>query len=272
MKNLQNRKLIMNIKKVTSGLLASAVVLSGGLLLQPSAAFATTGLCAVNSDYADEEWISEFVIDGQSVLGNQGDTYTDNTASSLTTLQAGQTYNIDITISVDFFNSPGSNDAWDENAFAWLDLNQDGVVDLNTELLFTDGDNTTNFTQVGTSDVWTETFSGTFTVPAGAFNGVSVGRVMNQYVNPGDDPILCNSDPLAFDPGVSAFEFGSTTDFALTIQGGVDNPATTPSTPAAEPTLAETGSDASTLINYALAFVAIGGVLSALAFALRKKS
>lgn len=261
----------MNIKKVSSTLLASALLLSGGLLTQPSAAYASTALCDVNSDYADEEWISEFVIDGQTVTGTQGDTYTDNSSTSLATLQAGQTYNISITISVDFFNNPGNNDAWDENVFAWLDLNQDGIVDLNNELLFSDGDNTTNFTQIGSSDVWTETFSGTFTVPAGAFNGVSVGRVMNQYVAPGDEPIMCNSDPLAFDPGVSAFEFGSTTDFALTIQGGVDNPANTPSTPTAVPTLAETGSGTLGLVKYALAFVMLGSALSALAIILRKK-
>lgn len=281
----------MIFSKVTTGFLASAFLITGGLILQPAAGFATTSLCDVNSDFADEEWISGFSISGQSVLGTQGSTYTDNTASSLTTLQAGQSYNIDITISVDFFNTPGSNDQWDENAFAWLDLNQDGVVDLVTEQLLADGDNTANFTQIGSSDVWTKTFSTTFTVPVNAINGLSVGRVMNQFVNPGDDPIMCNSDPAAFDPGVSAFEFGSTTDFAVTIQGGVDNtptPSATPSasstpsiTPSAsstptstpgasaitsaQPKLALTGENLAPQITIGLGLIVIGGVLAILA-------
>jgi hypothetical protein len=206
--------------------IAAAVGILSSPLAMSSPAQADSGLCAVNSNSADEEWITSLKLGpNPSIATEQGVTYKDASVGSIGTFGAEQSYSIEMTINVDLAEQAQGDPAWEEDVFVWLDLNQDGVVDLTNENIFT-GQQTSNlFTQVdpvNVPTVWQYTFTGNFTVPAGAFNGDVAGRAMLQYVEPGDSPILCNSDPQSFEPGVKAFEFGSTLDFKASITGGVD--------------------------------------------------
>lgn len=244
------------LKKFGSAAFVGA--LAFGSLLTAAPASAASGLCAVTSDSADEEWITGLKLGSNpAIASEQSTTYKDMTATSVGTFKAGTTNNsIEFTVNVDLAQMSPGDPAWQEFVFVWLDLNQDGQVDLTTERIFADSETTDNFTQpdaVNQPTVWTYTFTGNFAVPASAFNGEATGRAMLQFVDPGDQPVLCNSDPNALDPNVTAFEFGSTLDFKVGIEGGVENPAT------AKPTLAETGAEGAVLpALVGLLLVAVG--------------
>jgi LPXTG-motif cell wall-anchored protein len=94
-------------------------------------------------------------------------------------------------------------------------------------------------------NILAKTFTGSFQVPSTAYNGTVYGRAMLQFVEPNGEPIMCNSDPDAWDPGISAFEAGTVIDFKVKLTGGIDNPA-----------LANTGSD-----NASLGAIAAGLIL-----------
>ena len=248
--------------KIIRGSIAASIAF-GSMFAIASPAHATTGLCAANSDSADEEWIDSLTVGSASpVVDGQSNTYFDATASTLGTYAAGSTGNqISTQITVDMAQA-ASGEIWDENVFIWLDLNQDGQVDLSNELIYSDSKGTDTFTQPDPTNqpsVYTMAFDGTFDVPADAFNGDVVGRVMLQYVDAGSDPILCNDDPNAFIPGVSAYEYGATLDFKIAVTGGVDNPAAQNN--AVHRTLANTGVDAAAtnaLVASAISLLAAG--------------
>jgi hypothetical protein len=236
--------------------LLTALGLTAGAVLAPTVAVspaqASSGLCAVNSDYADEDWISSVKVGtSQPATSEQGVTYKDATTSSLGTFEAGSTNNqIEITANVDI--AAEGSDAWEEHIFVWLDLNQDGVVDLNNEQIFTVARLADDFTIIdnATPNLRRYTFTGNFSIPSNAYNGSAVGRAMLQYVAPGDQPYLCNSDPAGYDPGVSAFEAGSVLDFKIGITGGVTKPS-----------LANTGSDYQGLLLIAGLLLTLGATL-----------
>lgn len=222
-----------------------------------SPASAAAGLCAANSDYADEDWITNLQLgSGTAITGEQGVTYQDATGTSVGTFAAGSTNNqITATVNIDMSTAdPG--DIWPEHVFIWLDLNQDGVVDLNTESIYSEEVTSDLFTVPDQSapNAKTHTYTGTFSIPRTAYNGTVIGRAMLQWVPTGEQPILCNSDSNAYDQGNSAFEAGTVIDFKANITGGVNNP-----------TLANTGSDntmaialGSTLLLGGAALIAVG--------------
>lgn len=234
-----------------------------------SPANAASGLCAAKSDYADEDWITSLQLGpSNSVTGAQGETYQDQTASSLGTFAAGSTGNqISVVVNVDMNQNPTDN--WDENVYIWLDLNQDGEVDLTTEQIFAETEQTDNFTvpdPTNFPNAKTHTYTGTFAMPADAYNGTAIGRAMLQFVPPEQDPILCNDDPNAYDPGISAFEAGTVIDFKVDVTGGVDNPATVE-----KEALANTGSEAQITAVFGGALV-IAGATAVAVTRRRKKS
>ena len=229
-----------------------AFALAGSFALFPligvsPANAAPGGLCAVNSDYAEEDWITNLTLgNGTALAVAQGETYKDASAQTVGTYAAGTSNSISLTINVNIADQGG--DDWDEHVFVWLDLNQNGVVDLAKEEIFEAHAMTSTFSPAGADpNILAHTFTGTFTVPADAYNGTVYGRAMLQYIEPNGTPIMCNSNPNAWDPGVSAFEAGTVLDFKVELTGGIDNPQ-----------LAATGSDYSGLLAIAAALIAIG--------------
>ena len=230
-----------------------ALVIAGGLAIAPLAGLspanaAPGGLCAANSEYSDEDWITDLTMGaGTSVGVAQGETYKDASAQSVGTYAAGTSNSISLTINVNIADQGG--DDWDEHVFVWLDLNQNGVVDLAEEEIFEAHAMTSTFSPAGADpNILAHTFTGTFTVPVNAYNGTVYGRAMLQYIEPNGTPIMCNSNPNAWDPGVSAFEAGTVLDFKVELTGGIENPQ-----------LAATGSDYSGLLAIAAGLLALGG-------------
>ena len=117
-----------------------AFALAGSFALFPligvsPANAAPGGLCAVNSDYAEEDWITNLTLgNGTALAVAQGETYKDASAQSVGTYAAGTSNSISLTINVNIADQGG--DDWDEHVFVWLDLNQNGVVDLAKEEIF----------------------------------------------------------------------------------------------------------------------------------------
>ena len=230
-----------------------AFALAGSFALFPligvsPANAAPGGLCAVNSDYAEEDWITNLTLgNGTALAVAQGETYKDASAQSVGTYAAGTSNSISLTINVNIADQGG--DDWDEHVFVWLDLNQNGVVDLAEEEIFEAHAMTSTFSPAGADpNILAHTFTGTFTVPVNAYNGTVYGRAMLQYIEPNGTPIMCNSNPNAWDPGVSAFEAGTVLDFKVELTGGIENPQ-----------LAATGSDYSGLLAIAAGLLALGG-------------
>ena len=230
-----------------------AFALAGSFALFPligvsPANAAPGGLCAVNSDYAEEDWITNLTLgNGTALAVAQGETYKDASAQTVGTYAAGTSNSISLTINVNIADQGG--DDWDEHVFVWLDLNQNGVVDLAEEEIFEAHAMTSTFSPAGADpNILAHTFTGTFTVPVNAYNGTVYGRAMLQYIEPNGTPIMCNSNPNAWDPGVSAFEAGTVLDFKVELTGGIENPQ-----------LAATGSDYSGLLAIAAGLLALGG-------------
>lgn len=241
----------------TLGLASMAVLAPIGFAAPATAA--PGGLCSANSEYADEDWITSLTLgSGTSVGVAQGETYKNASATSAGTYTAGTNYGISVTINVDISDQGG--DDWDEHVFVWLDLNQDGTVDLDEEEIFSDSAMTSTMSAAGSDpNILTKTFTGNFAIPADAYNGTVYGRAMLQFVDPNSDPILCNNDPDGWDPGVSAFEAGTVIDFKVNLTGGIDNP-----------TLANTGAESDTLAVFGLTAIGVGSVLAGIARRKRK--
>jgi len=243
-----------------------ALLLAAGFALAPlanvpAANAAPGGLCASNSEYADEDWITTLKLGSHSpITSAQGLTYKDASATSAGTFAAGTSNAIELTVNVDLTDSGG--DDWDEHVFVWLDTNQNGEVDLDNEEVFTANAFTSTFTNIGADpNLRTHTFTGTFDVPANAYNGTVYGRAMLQYVGPNESPYMCNSDPDGWDPGVSAFEAGTVLDFKVNLTGGIDNPE-----------LANTGTDNSTSLVIGASLLVSGFAVLALVGRRRRKS
>jgi hypothetical protein len=142
------------------------------------------------------------------------------TATTSTTLTAGSTYTISLTVGyyLDSWFGPVNCIA------AWIDFNNDGVFDTSEKIA------QSGF--LGANDVYTATF----TVPSGAINGTTRMRVFedNQNLNMN----------LNISPCVSFYGVGEVEDYTVTITGGVTPmtfawaPSTSVSTPNADSTLA----------------------------------
>lgn len=246
------------VKSTLALALAASFAFAPFAAISPATA-APGGLCAANSEYADEDWITNLTLGSGTPVGvAQGEIYKDASAQSVGTFTAGSSNAISLTINVDISDQGG--DDWDEHVFVWLDLNQNGSVDLANEEIFEASGMTSTFSPAGADpNILAHTFTGNFTVPTSAYNGTVYGRAMLQFVEPNGHPYLCNSDPDGWDPGVSAFEAGTVLDFKVDLTGGVDNPA-----------LANTGSETDTMLWLGGSLLVAGTALTAVATRKRK--
>ncbi|MBS1529078.1 MAG: hypothetical protein JSU01_02120, partial [Bacteroidetes bacterium] len=138
------------------------------------------------------EYVSSVTINGstaQGATGYSGPGYFDHTSSSLTTLTAGNTYNVSVTVN--------TNGAYQEYVKIWIDYNGNGDLQDAGELVFDQ-----NYTFTGT-----HVYSGTVTIPTTAFNGPVYIRTILVYSS---SPTICGS-----------YDYGATIDCKATITGGV---------------------------------------------------
>lgn len=169
-----------------------------GLLLNPACSGPGTGLCIPisSSGTADGDYINRVAlgtINNANTGGIGQPTYTDYSATLSTSLIRGSQYTLSV--------QGGTFD--DDNVAAWIDYDQDEVLEAAEKLGETD------ITQAG------QTVTITFTVPAGASLGATVLRVRNVFHNTGE--------PVPTDP-CFAYDFGETEDYGITIQGGGGGP------------------------------------------------
>ncbi|KOH42808.1 hypothetical protein NC99_43650 [Sunxiuqinia dokdonensis] len=143
------------------------------------------------------EYISEVSINGASAAGAPdatgfatGPGYIDHTSSSLTTLVAGSTYPVSVTVK--------TGSTYQEYVKIWFDFNGNGDLTDIGELVYEADQNIDG----------TYTFNGTITVPNDVFNGDVYIRVVMTFEN---SPTLCGE-----------YDYGTTIDLKATITGGVD--------------------------------------------------
>ncbi len=155
---------------------------------------AQSTLCDARAKNQDFEWVSRIKInDGTRTSEKTG--YADFTYSPISTLIAGQTYEVE----VDVNTSNNNSGDWTENIKLWFDLNQDSIIDVQ-ELLFK-----------GNAIVrGLFTFKGTITLPKTTFNGDVIGRMIMQYE---ENPVPCGDS-----------SHGTVYDIKVNVRGGMNNP------------------------------------------------
>ena len=149
-------------------------------------------LCPSSPTTFGYEYVSSITINGQTRQGNTGYSgpgYMDYSGSSLTTMVAGNTYPVSVTVV--------TNTTWHEYVKIWFDFNGNQNLLDPGELVFDQ-----NHTWSGV-----HTFSGNITVPTTAYNGEVYLRVIMVYAAV---PQLCGS-----------YSYGNTLDFKVNITGGV---------------------------------------------------
>ncbi|HVW15493.1 MAG TPA: Ig-like domain-containing protein, partial [Mucilaginibacter sp.] len=153
---------------------------------------AQSPLCSSGPTMFGYEYVSSVTINGSTVqgaTGYSGPGYFDQTGSSLTTLTAGNTYNVSVTVN--------TNGAYQEYVKIWIDYNGNGDLQDAGELVFDQ-----NYTFTGT-----QVYSGTVTIPTTAFNGPVYIRTILVYSS---SPTICGS-----------YDYGATIDCKATITGGL---------------------------------------------------
>ncbi len=171
----------------------------------PVAMKAQSPLCVSSPSSYCCEYVSEVNINGAirngapaSTAYTSGPGYFDYTSEILTTMEAGSTYPVSVTVN--------TNSLYQEFVKIWFDFNGNNTLTDAGELVF-DQVNTINGSYV---------FSGNITVPADAFNGEVYVRVVMVYAN---IPELCGY-----------YSFGTTLDFKVLITEGIDSEKITVST------------------------------------------
>ena len=156
------------------------------------ALMAQSPLCQSYGQSQHYEWVTRVKIhDGERTSSKVG--YQDFTASSISTLTAGQTYNIEVDVRT-------NGVTYNEYVKIWFDLNQDNIIQDPGELVYNQS------AYVNTL----KTFTGTITIPTTAFNGIMYGRMIMQYAAA---PALCGP-----------YTYGTTYDVKANILGGSTNP------------------------------------------------
>ena len=174
---------------------------------------AASPLCASKGNNQNYEWVTRVAINGTSVaIPKTG--YHDTTGAAIATLQAGQSYPVEVDVRTD-----GS--VYNEYVKFWFDLNQDGAIQdgaLNaSELVYSTNASFATF----------RTFTGTITIPTTAYNGPMYVRMIMQYAA---SPALCGT-----------YTYGTTVDLLVNITGATPNP-TAPAAPTAVTAVAGNGS------------------------------
>src|SRR5690606_13632278 len=137
--------------------------------------------------------ISRISIAGNSInIPTTG--YYDTSGSIIASLEAGQSYPIEVDVRTD-------GTEYLEYVNLWLDMNQNGVIDPTGERLY----------QVSHSLATFHTFTGNITVPETAYDGQIFGRIIMQF---NASPALCGS-----------YTYGTTVDYRVALTGGAVNPA-----------------------------------------------
>ncbi len=216
-----NSKLCNANRRVTRGHFTSVSVaaLSSAAFSvgSPTSAYADSPLCVSTSTNATIEWVTRVGIDGVDINIAPNTNYFDGSNTSLSSVAAGESFDIEVDVVT---NGP----VYNEFVIAWLDLNQDGVIDDASERVFVQNAN------VDGSGL---TFSGSsVAVPNTAFNGTTYGRVIMQFAA---NPNLCGT-----------YEYGTTVDFRMDVEGGADNP-NAPQPPASVVAVAGNGNAALTI-------------------------
>ena len=179
------------------------------LALAGGAAIAASPLCPSAGGNQTYEWVSRVSINGASVaIARTG--YQDTTATAIANLVAGQSYPVQVDVRTD-------GASYQEYVKLWLDFDQNAAIAHPAELVFDQDATFSTF----------RTYSGTLTIPAGAFNGPMYGRMIMQFAA---SPALCGS-----------YQYGTTVDLLVNVSGGAANPAA-PSPPSAVAATAGIGS------------------------------
>jgi len=165
---------------------------AGVVCASVSDAYADSPLCASSAESQFYEWVTRVKI-GTGTSHTGPTPYYDGSGAVLASLQAGQTYPVEVDVATD-----GST--YQEFVKIWLDLNQNGEIEDPAELVFDQNAEVTGL----------RTFPGTITVPPTAFNGQIHARMIMQFSG---SPNLCGS-----------YAFGETEDYLLAVTGGVQNP------------------------------------------------
>lgn len=154
--------------------------------------YAQSPLCESVASDQSHEWVTRLKIGDQEVTsGKTG--YADFTANPMLTVEAGQTYAVEVDVHTD-------GNTYLEYVNIWLDLNQDLSIDNVTERVYSESANVTTFLM----------FTGTLTIPEDAFNGIMYGRMIMQF---NANPNLCGT-----------YTYGTTYDFRFQVIGGEVNP------------------------------------------------
>lgn len=177
------------------------------LAMSAGLAQAASPLCASSGNIQSYEWVSRVSINGVNVsVPTTG--YHDATGSSLGTLTAGQTYPIQVDVQTD-------GTSYQEYVKFWFDLNQNGSIEDGAVNTYTTTGSELVYDQNSTFATF-QTFSGTVTIPANAYNGQIYVRMIMQYAA---NPSLCGS-----------YTYGTTVDLLVNVTGGINNPTNRSST------------------------------------------
>jgi gliding motility-associated-like protein len=183
----------MTLKKINMKKHLLIIILMVGIFLNINA---QSPLCTSYPTTFCCEYVSSVTINGVTRDGapdatgfSSGPGYFDYTGSSITSLTAGQTYPVSVTVK--------TNSSYEEYVKMWFDFNGNGDLNDPGELVF-DQVNTFNGTHV---------YSGNVTVPSTAFNGDVYIRVVMVFAN---SPALCGT-----------YSYGTTLDFKAAISGGI---------------------------------------------------
>ncbi len=138
--------------------------------------------CESFGNIASSEWIESFQFGAiDNVTGTDGG-YADYTSFS-TDVIPGNTY--------DIFCEPGLTASWTEYFSVWIDFNQDGELDNDTELVFQ-------------PDGGSDPVMGTVTIPLGAIPGSTLMRVAMKFAS-------------VSTPCEAGFTFGEVEDYCVNI-------------------------------------------------------
>jgi len=161
---------------------------------------AVSPLCSSVGSNQNYEWVTRVAINGTSVtIPKTG--YHDATATAVATLQAGQSYTVEVDVLTD-------GTSYQEYVKFWFDQNQNGAIEDPAELVFDQNADFATF----------RTFSGSISIPSSSYNGPMYVRMIMQYAA---SPALCGS-----------YTYGTTVDLLVNVTGATANP-TAPAAPTA---------------------------------------
>ncbi len=146
----------------------------------------SSAYCTASGNDSSDEWLNNVTVNTINYTSGNNSGY--DYSGLVTELFVGQTYNISM--------SPGfSGSTYSEHFVAWIDYDGNGVLDATTEEIYNSGTGVTT------------AVNGNFTVPNGAFEGITRLRVAMKYVGgTGTAPLPCGM-----------FGYGEVEDYCVEI-------------------------------------------------------